>query len=561
MITIAAMNVRPVRLHLLFPVFFTLCTFAAAQPVLLTVGQNFTGVDYGSYNTNSTALPPDSNGAVGTGHYVEFINGMFAVYSKSNGQQLEIKTDVDFWAAAGVGIDSLWAISDPRVIYDPSSQRWFASQIDIDVLTQVLDNMLGANHFLLAVSATSDPTGQWHGVLFDSDPDNGNFADFPTLGLDNQGVYLAGDMYDGTSDPNAAVPLGPTLVSFPKADLLLPTPNFTNRTWFGIMDYAQRGDVLQPAITFDDSSTGAVLAVIDIGNTSSPYSNLVSFAVQNSSGPGPATLSAATFPTVLPYMVPDNALVGAPLFTVLQPDGSSTLQANDARFAAKVYVVGGVMYAVHNTLFGGRIAIRWYRLRASDGSVLESGTLSDTNLDLFFPSIAANPQGTVIIAFNGSGLSTIVSSFAVAGVTVNGVTTFGNRVLLKAGVTSYHGDDEASGYPTSRWGDYSATSVDPADPTRFWTIQEFPSDTGIWATQVTELLTTTVPAHLNIAAAPGNTIFLSWSLAAAGYQLQSATNLLAPVAWANVTNSAATNGNQLVLPLPASGMQRYFRLH
>jgi hypothetical protein len=554
------MNVRSVRLRLLLPTFFAVCSFAAAQPVLLTVGQNFTGVDYGSYNTNSGALPPDSNGAVGSDHYAEFINGMFAVYSKSNGQQLEIKTDVDFWAAAGVGIDSLWLISDPRLIYDPGSQRWFASQVDIDYLTQILDSMLGTNHFLFAVSATSDPTGEWHGVMFQADPDNGNFADFPTLGFDSQGVYVSGDMYDGTSNPNAAVPLGPTLVSFPKADLLLPTPNFNNRTWFGIMDYAARGDVLQPAITFDGSNTGAVLAVIDIGNTSAPYSNLVSFAVQNAGGPGPATLSAATFPTVSPFMVPDNVPVGAPLFTALQPDGTSTLQANDARFSAKAYVVGGVMYAVHNTLFNGRIAIRWYRLRASDGSLLESGTLSDTNLDLFFPSIAANAQGTVIIAFNGSGLSTTVSSFAVAGVTVNGLTTFGGRVLLKAGVTSYHGDDETSGYPTSRWGDYSATSVDPADSTRFWTIQEFPSDPGVWATQITELLTT-VPAHLDIAQAPGNAITLSWSLAAAGYQLQSATNLLAPVAWANVTNSPATNGSQLVLSLPVSGMQRYFRLH
>lgn len=556
---IAEMNLKSLRPVLFLPILMASCWLVAGQPVLLTVGQNFTGVEYGSYNTNSSALPPDTNGAVGTNHYAEFINGMFAVYAKSNGLQLELKTDVDFWAAAGVGIDSLWAISDPRLIYDPVSQRWFASQIDIDVFTQILDNMLGMNHFLLAVSATSDPTGQWHGVMFDSDPANGNFADFPTLGLDGQGVYLSGDMYDGASDPNAPVALGPTLVSFPKSDLLLPTPNFNNRTWFGIMDYAARGDVLQPAITFDGSNTGAVLAVIDIGNTSSPYSNLVSFAVQNAGGPG-ATLSAAAFVPIPPYMVPDNAAVGAPLFTVLQPDGTTDLQANDARLAAKVYTVGGVLYAVHNTLLNGRVAIRWYRLRASDGTLLETGTLADTNLDLFFPSIAANPQGTVVIAFNGSGLSTTVSSFAIAGLTVNGVTTFGNRVLLKSGVTSYHGDDETqAGYPTSRWGDYSATAVDPADPTRFWTIQEFPSDSGVWSTQITELRTA-IPAHLDITRTGGNSITLSWSLSAAG-QLQSATNLSSPIVWAAVTNSPATNGNQLVLSLPVSGSQRYFRLH
>lgn len=558
---VAEMNFRALRPLLFLPILLASCWFAAAQPVLVTIGQNFTGVEYGTYNTNSGALPPDNNGAVGLNHYVEFINGMFAVYAKTNGRQLELKTDIDFWGAAGVGIDtSSWTVSDPRVIYDPASQRWFASQIDIDEFTQILDMMLGANHFLFAVSETSDPTGPWHGTSFDSDPANGNFADFPTLGLDSQGVYLSGDMYDGASDPSAPTALGPTLVSFPKADLLLPTPNFANQTWFGIMDYSARGDVLQPAVTFDGSSTGAVLAVIDIGNTSSPYSNLVSFAVQNAGGPGPATLGPATFVPITPYMVPDNAAVGAPLFTVVQPDGTSDLQANDARLAAKVYTVGGVMYAVHNTLYNGHVAIRWYRLRASDNALLESGTIAETNLDLFFPSIAANGQGTVLICFNAAGSNTLVSAYAMAGLTVNGVTTFGNRILLKAGFVSYHGDDEAAGYPTSRWGDYSATSVDPADPTRFWTIQEFPSDVDVWSTQITELRTT-IPAHLNIAHAAGNTISLSWPLAATGYQLQSATNLSIPVVWANVTNSPATNGNQLMLSLPVSATQHYFRLH
>ena len=204
--------------------FFAFCEtvwlVSAHAAVVISVGHNFAGISYGSSNTNSGALPPDCDGAVGPDHFVEFINGVFAVYNKTNGNRVEFKTDVDFWAGAGVGIDSLWAVSDPRIIYDPTSQRWFASQVDIDVFTQVLDNMFGSNHYLLAVSATSDPTGQWKGVSFDTDPDNGNFADFPTLGVDAQGVYLAGDMYaalDDPADPTVA-DIGQGLVAIPKAD-------------------------------------------------------------------------------------------------------------------------------------------------------------------------------------------------------------------------------------------------------------------------------------------------------------------------------------------------------
>src|SRR5205085_9508671 len=131
-----------------------------------------------------------------------------------------------------------------------------------------------------------------------------------------------------------------------------------------------------------------------------------------------------------------------PQFTAGQPDGTHALLANDARFCGRLFGVGGVLYAVHNTELNGHLAIRWYRIRASDSALLESGTISDPNLDFFFPSVAANPYGVVVIGFNGSGSTTTVSSFAMAGQTINGVTTFGSRLLLMAGTTSYHGDDE-----------------------------------------------------------------------------------------------------------------------
>jgi len=535
----------------------------ARAAVVISIGHNFTGISYGNSNTNSAALPPDCNGAVGPNHFVEFVNGVFAVYNKTNGNQEDFKTDVDFWAAAHVGIDSLWGVSDPRVIYDPVSQRWFASQVDIDVFTQVLDNLFGNNHFLLAVSETSDPTGRWNGVSFDSDPD-GNFADFPTLGVDGQGVYLAGDMYDALDDPAdpTVSDIGQGLVAIPKADLLGPTPSVANRTWFGILSNSERGQIFQPASCGDGSSLGSVLAAGDIGSTSDPHSNLVTFAVQNVTNAAGATLSPATFITVSPYVVPDNAAVGFPLLTAKQPDGTQVLQANDARFSARVYAVGGVLYGVHNTELNGHLALRWYRIRAADGVLLESGTIADTSSDFFFPSIAANAAGTVVIGYNASSAVSYVSGYAIAGQTVNAVTTFGNPLLLQSGVISYHGDDEDPsgmfGSPTSRWGDYSATSVDPSDPNRFWTIQMWAADSDVWSTQITELVTT--PQLLLAIKPTGTNVTLSWPVGFPNAHLQSATNLAASVVWSNVTQTVTTNGSQVSVTLPASGAKKFFRL-
>jgi hypothetical protein len=306
-----------------------------------------------------------------------------------------------------------------------------------------------------------------------------------------------------------------------------------------------------------------VLAAGDIGSTSAPYSNLVTFAVQNVTNLGGATLGPAHFLTVSPYVVPDNVALGVPLLTATQPDGSITLQANDARFSARAYVVNGVLYGVHSTELNQHIAIRWYRIRATDSTLLESGTIANTNMDLYYPSIAANSAGVIVIGCNGSGISNFISSFAVVGQTVSGITTFGAPLLLKAGATDYHGDDETGGgfgdpAPTSRWGDYSATTVDPSDPNRFWTIQMYPSDSNIWSTEITELITVPQPV-LNISRA-GTNVNVSWPSGATGYQLQSATNLMPVIAWSNVAQTPQTNGALLTLQLPASPAQQFFRL-
>jgi hypothetical protein len=499
----------------------------------MEVGQNFIGSTLG---TDSSALPPDADGAVGPNHFVEFINGRFAVHAKSNGNLVQSMTDLIFWSHAGVQVPSSWDVSDPRIVYDPSVQRWFASDIDFDP-----SGAINTNNFLLAVSSSADPTGTWKGVSIPTDPGGNNFADFPTMGLDSQGVYLSGDMFNA-----AGSAVGPTLLSIPKADLLTASPSAANRTWFNILSYTTRGSVLQPAACTDGTESGDILAVGDLGLDFLAHSNLICSTVLNPTHAGGATLSAPVTLTVTPYLVP----IDPP-----QPDLSSNLDNGDARFSAMVRGVGGVLFAVHNIEVNNRAAIRWYRLNAANFTVLESGTISDPTLDLFYPSIAANTNGAVVIGCNGSSLSTYVSAYAIVGETVGGVTTFGSPTLLKSGTASYQNADPTT--MTSRWGDYSTTSVDPADPTRFWTIQMYASGPSTWSTQISELIT--APLQLAVSSS-GTNVLVSWPTAAAGFTLQSTTNVSAGSVWASVQEAAATNGNSISVLVPASGGQQFFRL-
>ena len=510
---------------------------SATATVVMGIGQNFRASTLG---LDTTALPPDSNGAVGPTNYVEFINGRFSVYDKVTTARGRSITDLTFWSLAGVDIPANWDVTDPRLIYDPLSQRWFAAQIDFDTTLNI-----NSNHFLVAVSITADPTGPWKAFAITSDPTVLSTADFPTLGVDAKGVYLSGDMFDALGNFDGSV-----LVSIPKTNLLAATPSVANYTRFSNLTMASRGVILQSAIAVDGSAGGNVLSTAGLGfdfGNGNPLTNtsLITFSVLNAAGPGGATLTSSTTLTVPGYTEPINPA---------QPGTSATVDDGDARIGASVYRVNGILYAVHNTEVNGRAALRWYRINATSPAVLETGTIADPVLNLFYPSIAASTNGTVVIGCNGGSSSSYISCYAVLGETINGVTHFGKLLLLKAGVASY---DDGSGSSGSRWGDYSATSVDPADPTSFWTIQMYPSGPSTWSTQVTQLLTTQL--RLNIARA-GTNALLSWTSFAGAAQLQTTSNATLSNSWTVINPARATNGNVISVQLPAVQSVQFFRL-
>ena len=94
---------------------------------------------------------PDTDGAIGINSFVEFINGGFAVYNRNGTLAAPAISDSQFWLNAGVSSTLVnQSLTDPRIKYDPVSQRWFASEITTPSVN---------NSVLIAVSATSNPLG------------------------------------------------------------------------------------------------------------------------------------------------------------------------------------------------------------------------------------------------------------------------------------------------------------------------------------------------------------------------------------------------------------------
>ena len=174
-----------------------LAVFLSLFPTLTSGQQVNIGVNVPGLSQPATAvLEPDVSGAAGPNSYAEFVNGAFGVFSKTAGTITAQSTDQAFWENAGISASTLSSgASNPRLIYDPNSGRWFATEIT---------NNATANNILLAISTGSDPSpvpGNWSAVSFASAASGSAYpyGSFPTLGIDANGLYIATDNYSGSS--------------------------------------------------------------------------------------------------------------------------------------------------------------------------------------------------------------------------------------------------------------------------------------------------------------------------------------------------------------------------
>jgi hypothetical protein len=98
------------------------------------------------------------------------------------------------------------ALSDPRILYDAVSGRWFASIFD-----------LTADSVVVAVSATSDPTGGWSLYTYAL----AGCPDQPRLGVDDNQVLVSVNLFSARRGGSC---LGTRVVVFSKSEMLSAAP-------------------------------------------------------------------------------------------------------------------------------------------------------------------------------------------------------------------------------------------------------------------------------------------------------------------------------------------------
>jgi hypothetical protein len=386
---------------------------------------------------NQTFIPPDTQGAVGPNHLMVTLNSEVAVQTRQGGAVSKVTLD-NFWS--GLGHASSF---DPKILYDHFKNRW--------LFVALADPQSSSSAIQVGVSSNSDPTGNWTLFDIDVDPADALWADYPNIGFDERWFVVTVNMY-----PNSGGFFAHSEIYVFNQSNLSATGTFKV--------FSDPAGTLIPSVSFDAGSTTMYLV------TEQDDTSLRIGAISGSVGQENFTAKAAI------AVSPQAWSFGPPTANFLPQLGSAIrINANDSRMMNSV-LRNGSLWCTHMVFLpaGGnpnRVAVEWWQI-APTGTVRQRGRLQDQSARVHyaFPSLAVNANEDVLIGYSRFSASQYASanySYRYGGDPPN---TLGQDIVLKAGAARYTKD---YGSGRVRWGDYSATVVDPLNDLDMWTIQEY----------------------------------------------------------------------------------------
>jgi hypothetical protein len=412
------------------------------------IGVGFVGPQ-GNYGVRWA--PPDTAGAVGPAHYIEVVNTDFAIFSKVGDVVYGPAPTNTLFKGFG-GACELTNDGDGTVEYDSLADRWVISQFARG----------GPPYYeCVAISATRDPLGAYYRYSFVYQ----DFPDYPKLGVWPDAYYITFNLfrtgfvgglvcaYDrarmltGADASQQCVNLGTAYGSLLPADVDGPTP--------------------PPA-----GSPGYFV------NYGSSRLNLWKFQV-NWTTPSASLLTGPTAIGVAPFTGTCALSGGA---CVPQPGTTQRLDSLGDRLMYRLAYrnVGDheslvVDHSVATGSFTGS-GIRWYEIRnpRATPTLFQQGTYAPDATYRWMGSAAMDGSGNLALAYSTSS-STVRPGLRWAGRLAGdspGVLTQAEQVLI-TGTGSQVGG-------LSRWGDYTALSVDPADDCTFWFVGQYLKADGNW---------------------------------------------------------------------------------
>jgi hypothetical protein len=439
---------------------------------------SFDGLDYANWGDGH---PPDTNGDVGPSYYIEAVNTSLGIYRKSDHTRVTGFSFDTFMSQGRFGnLCDTDNFGDPVVLYDSFHDRWvitdFAFQLDSS------GNPVSPSYQCFAVSQSGDPvTGGWN---FYSLEITDALQDYPKFGIWPDGLYMSANMFSFSrsgSFQNVRV----WALNLDQMEASVSTPEVVSfnaqakvqgATVFGLLPANARLQTGTPPAGTPNYfvSTWDYTNALEVWKFHVDWSN-----TSNSTFTGPATPLTGSSWAPAPSTVPEQ--------------GANNLDTLEIRpmMQDQYTNIGGVesLWDTH-TVQGSsssQSAVRWYQTEVTGGTVAANTTQASTwnpdSNDRFIPSLAVDRLGDMAIGYSVTSSSmhpAIRYAGRLGGDPANTLTQTETSLIDGAG--SQSGD--CGGSTCTRWGDYSAMTLDPNGCT-FWYTNEYYATTGLdWHTRI-----------------------------------------------------------------------------
>ena len=406
----------------------------------------------GIFSTSNT--PPDTTGAIGPTRYIQLVNTRFGIYNRTSNTPLSTGT-----LNSLAGISSTVFTTDPQVIWDPTTQRFYYVILSIFSATQ--------NVQLFGFSKTASPSSaaDWckYSINYGS-----NLPDFPKLGDSQHFIIIGSNVFDANENfigaDVAAVgkPPAGNITTCPLPSALVFGEQFGLKDANGVTVFTP-----VPANQVDTSGTSYIVA----RNVALPSTKLWIFSVTRSATGAPVIQATGKGLTVSSYTFPASAR---------QPVLSQLLDTSDARPTNAVLAKNPrrsnafSLWTQHTIANGNFSQVRWYEINpaGTTPALRTSGIIAPAGTFAFNAAISPDRRvdgttvafgGSFVVGYNVSSATNNINPQIVMGSSVSGGAL--SFALVKNGVGPYRDFSCPAPGDVCRWGDYSGATPDPKPAT------------------------------------------------------------------------------------------------
>jgi IPT/TIG domain len=436
--------------------------------------------------TDQFVTPPDNGLAVGPNHVVEMVNSSGTIWNKSGGPPIKIFDLNSFFL-----VPSGYSFSDPRVLYDQMSQRWFASGVAF--VTPSYGSLI-----VIAVSNGSDPTAGW--VQYSTDNSSNVTHDQPKFGVSSDKFVISWNDF-----LNAQFFQGGSTWIFEKSQMVAGSSTVN-------------GAAIGP-----DSTHVALVPAVQLSSGSAEYiaynNSDCSTLGCNKGSPtfGLAWITGTPLGGNLAWNEADPAIAATSQPpNADQPGLPASIATNDDRFLTAIWQNGVLWTGGNDACVPANDSVirpcsRLIQVMTSGPTINQSFDIASTGTGLYYPAFGMDAGGNMYVVYN------ISSSLQNVGVRITGqpasapVQTVASAQTIKTGETTYNMNPCFGTTGASRWGDYAGAAIDPQNPTDVWVASEYaatgttasPSDAGCaWGTFAGRL-TFSAPAVASVSPTSG----------------------------------------------------------